>query len=169
MTTPTLAERMTALLGELAGNWEIMADMEKPSTAERRQTLRECADGLRMLADIIRRAAPVLAAHDVPVAAVQAVPVAWRYKDSRGHWRYCGKRPDPGSDYLLHPEPLYAAAHPIAQAAQRDELLIQLNGMIDVAERFARHMHKRGDTDERDVIQRAINAARASIEGAAKP
>jgi hypothetical protein len=77
MTTPTLAERMTALLGELAGNWEIMADMEKPSTAERRQTLRECADGLRMLADIIRRAAPVLAAHDAqpaPVAAVQAVP-----------------------------------------------------------------------------------------------
>jgi hypothetical protein len=61
------------------------------------------------------------------------------------------------------------AANPIVQAAQRDELLIQLNGMIDVAERFARHMHKRGDTDERDVIQRAINAARASIEGAAKP
>ena len=58
--TPTpeaLPPRMTALLDELAGTWEVMAELEQESKPGRRETLRECADGVRMLADIIRRAA----------------------------------------------------------------------------------------------------------------
>lgn len=47
----------TDLIDELAGNWEVMAEMESDSKPGRRETLRECADGLRMLADMIRRAA----------------------------------------------------------------------------------------------------------------
>ncbi len=40
----------TALLEELAGTWEVMAEMEQDSKPGRRETLRECADMLRMLA-----------------------------------------------------------------------------------------------------------------------
>lgn len=36
-------------------------------------------------------------------------PVAWRYKDSRGHWRYVGSRPEKVYDKYLKPEPLYAS------------------------------------------------------------
>jgi len=40
----------TALLDELAGTWEVMAEMEQDSKPGRRETLRECAYMLRMLA-----------------------------------------------------------------------------------------------------------------------
>lgn len=40
----------TALLDELAGTWEVMAEMEQDSKPGRRETLRECADMLRILA-----------------------------------------------------------------------------------------------------------------------
>ena len=70
-TRQALAARYIALLDELAGNWEVMAEMEAASQAGRRETLRECADGLRMLADIIGRAA--LSAQ--PVAGAVAEPV----------------------------------------------------------------------------------------------
>lgn len=46
----------TALLEELAGTWEVMAEMEQDSKPARRETLRECADALRMLADMVRKA-----------------------------------------------------------------------------------------------------------------
>lgn len=37
-------------------------------------------------------------------------PVAWRYTDSRGHYRYCGWKPGFDKEYpMLKPEPLYAA------------------------------------------------------------
>ena len=51
-----MSERMTALLDELAGTWEVMAELEQASKEGRRETLRECADGLRTLADIVRKA-----------------------------------------------------------------------------------------------------------------
>lgn len=35
---------------ELAETWETMAEMERASSADRRATLRECADAVRMLA-----------------------------------------------------------------------------------------------------------------------
>ena len=46
----------TAMLDELAGTWEVMAEMEQNSKPGRRETLRECADALRMLADMSRKA-----------------------------------------------------------------------------------------------------------------
>ena len=45
-----------AMLDELAGTWEVMAEMEQESKPGRRETLRECADALRMLADMSRKA-----------------------------------------------------------------------------------------------------------------
>lgn len=47
-----------ALLEELAGTWEVMAEMEQASKPGRRETLRECADMLRMLATL-HVAAPI--------------------------------------------------------------------------------------------------------------
>ena len=40
----------TAILEELAGTWEVMAEMDKGMHIARREALRECADTLRMLA-----------------------------------------------------------------------------------------------------------------------
>jgi hypothetical protein len=37
-----------------------------------------------------------------------AAPVAWRYKDARGHWRYTGNEPKP-EHAILKAEPLYAS------------------------------------------------------------
>ena len=44
-----------SMFDELAGTWEVMAEMEQDSKPGRRETLRECADALRMLADISRK------------------------------------------------------------------------------------------------------------------
>ena len=45
-----------AMLDELAGIWDVMAEMEANSKPGRRETLRECADALRMLGDMNRKA-----------------------------------------------------------------------------------------------------------------
>lgn len=37
----------------------------------------------------------------------RVTPVAWRYRDSRGHWRYTGSEPKP-EHAILKAEPLYA-------------------------------------------------------------
>ena len=37
------------------------------------------------------------------------VPVAWRYKDTRGYWRYVGYKADYSPPLSLKPEKLYAA------------------------------------------------------------
>jgi len=44
------------ILDELAGTWEVMAEMEPDAKLGRRETLRECADAIRMLADMSRMA-----------------------------------------------------------------------------------------------------------------
>jgi hypothetical protein len=73
----TSEPRLSVLLDELAGTWEVMAEMEKDSKPGRRETLRECADGVRMLADIIRRATAVSSPRPALVTAPQAAgPVA---------------------------------------------------------------------------------------------
>lgn len=41
-----------ALIEELAGTWEVMAEMEDAAHPARRATMRECADALRMLLSI---------------------------------------------------------------------------------------------------------------------
>lgn len=51
-----MSERMAALFEELAGNWEVMAEMEPGSKPGRRETLRECADGVRMVAEMVLKA-----------------------------------------------------------------------------------------------------------------
>jgi hypothetical protein len=42
---------------------------------------------------------------ELPVETT-AAPVAWRYKDARGHWRYTGSEPKPEHE-ILQSEPLY--------------------------------------------------------------
>lgn len=41
-----------AIIEELAGTWEVMAEMEETAKPGRRETLRECADALRILLTI---------------------------------------------------------------------------------------------------------------------
>ena len=61
------------------------------------------------LADDIRTVRAVLALREQEVSATGAEPVAWRYKDSRGHWRYRGYKANFDVEYsILKPEPLYA-------------------------------------------------------------
>lgn len=56
-----------------------------------------------------------------PAPTVQE-PVAWRYTDARGHYRYRGYVPNFDVDYkLLKPQPLYTTP-PAAPAAQRKPL-----------------------------------------------
>ena len=48
-------------------------------------------------------------------------PVAWRYKDARGHWRYTGTRP--GLEHaILKPEPLYASAQPVHERLTDEDI-----------------------------------------------
>ena len=54
--------RAAPMLNELAGTWEVMAEMESDSKPGRRETLRECADGLRMLAEMLAKAEAIDAA-----------------------------------------------------------------------------------------------------------
>ncbi len=54
--------KAAALLEELAGNWEVMAEMEPDSKPGRRETLRECVDGLRMLSELLVKAEAAIAA-----------------------------------------------------------------------------------------------------------
>lgn len=42
-------------------------------------------------------------------------------------------------------------------------LLAQVHELMDIAERYARRLHKQGDTEERDYVQGAINFARKKI------
>lgn len=51
-------------------------------------------------------------------------PVAWRYQDSRGHYRYCGYKPGFDADYsILRPVPLYLAATPPRAALTVDQII----------------------------------------------
>jgi hypothetical protein len=59
-------------------------------------------------------------------------PVAWRYKDSRGNWRYVGNKPNLELHPILEPLPLYA--HP---AAHGDAVLVPralVETIIDTSE-----------------------------------
>lgn len=63
--------------------------------------LRFCADG-GATGSPLREAAPTV-----------VEPVAWRYQDARGHYRYCGYKPGFDAEYaILKPVPLYLAATP---------------------------------------------------------
>jgi hypothetical protein len=54
----------------------------------------------------------------VSLPAAGQEPVAYRYKDARGHWRYVGAPLTKGWDFPqnLHHEPLYAAPQPAVAA-----------------------------------------------------
>lgn len=55
--------KTATLLAELASTWEVMAEMETESKPGRRETLRECVDGLRMLGELIQKAEATIAAN----------------------------------------------------------------------------------------------------------
>jgi len=48
--------------------------------------------------------------------------------------------------------------------AERDALKAENNMLRDIAERYARHLHKRGDAAQRDEIQAAIDAAHTTLD-----
>lgn len=69
----TSEPRLSVLLDELASTWAVMAEMEKDAKPGRRETLRECADGVRMLADIIKRATAVSSPRPALVTALRGL------------------------------------------------------------------------------------------------
>ena len=84
-------------------------------------------DSVAVLRELIERAGEGYETHELAAlyAAIESLQsqqgasadrgeaVAYRYKDSRGHWRYVGSRPNFPTEYRsLNPEPLYAATPP---------------------------------------------------------
>ena len=90
-------------------------------------------------------------------------PVAYRYKDARGHWRYVGAPLTEGWDFpqSLNHETLFAAPQP-STAAQGgalsdDALILQLVDALGVATTPL--------AKDRKEVLRAISAGRARLEG----
>lgn len=75
---------------------------------------RDCDIWAEMLAEAADALRP---AQETP----EQQPVAWRYRDSRGHWRYCGNKPAAYACDLLKPEPLFVGNPP--KAATETEIL----------------------------------------------
>ena len=61
----------------------------------------------------------------------QAEPVAWRYKDSKGHYRYRGYVPNFDAEYkILKPIPLYTTSKPLKRLSVSDvEALLHKQGV----------------------------------------
>lgn len=82
MNTPMSLEQVRDRLRKHADDYGTMSEVSA-------RVCRECADAL-----------------DAAIAA-RGEAVAWRYRDSHGHWRYCGSEPNLLSCLILKPEPLY--------------------------------------------------------------
>jgi hypothetical protein len=95
-------------------------------------------------------------------AATLSAPVAQPGEAVRCH--ECG---NVSADCICAAETHHAtpiAAQPAAaEADMRHILLVQIHNLIDLAERYSRLMHKRGDADERDRIDGEIAHVRKNV------
>ena len=83
-----------------------MTEAERLATQKTKWSSADCMDAAAEL----RRLAAVERELEALKASI-GEPVAWRYKDSRGHYRYCGYKTGFDTEHsLLKPIPLYAIA-----------------------------------------------------------
>lgn len=94
---------------------------------------------------------------------VEPEPVAWRYQDSRGHYRYCSYKPGFDTEYaILKPVPLYLAATP-PRAALTDE---QAEALIESSDGRWHEDEFRIDSRDLMALLRKAHGIAASEGGA---
>lgn len=132
--------------------------------------------------DVLRRAALSQGTRQAEPVALSTLTVTDAMVDAyleanNAYWHFSDQLPSkpgvwrngtPREATKVSLEAALAASAPALQAQgepdMRQILIVQIHNLIDLAERYSRHMHKRGDADERDRIDGEIAHARKVVQ-----